>query len=191
MKYAYYDRLSAAQKRIYDQSDGIRTVGLPSPERCTPHIRAVARALKRRKRPEVETAVRRLAGALVKMLGVPPVRVRVMAARPAKSWGELQGLYEPQEGRRRACITVWMRTAQRKQVVAFKTFLRTFIHELLHHLDYELFHLDETFHTLGFYRRESSLFHQLTQPPRRTPHGASSLVQAQLPFTAQRTSGTS
>jgi len=26
-----------------------------------------------------------------------------------------------------------------------------------HHLDYELFALEETFHTDGFYRRESSL----------------------------------
>ena len=50
-----------------------------------------------------------------------------------------------------------MRTAQSKQVVAFKTFLRTLIHELCHHLDYELFAMEETFHTEGFYKRESSL----------------------------------
>jgi hypothetical protein len=56
-----------------------------------------------------------------------------------------------------ARITAWMRTAQRLQVVAFKTFLRTLIHELCHHLDYELFALEETFHTEGFYKRESSL----------------------------------
>ena len=54
-----------------------------------------------------------------------------------------------------------MRTAQRKQVVAFRTFLRTFLHELCHHLDYELLRLAETFHTEGFYKRESSLFRQL------------------------------
>jgi hypothetical protein len=50
-----------------------------------------------------------------------------------------------------------MRTAQKKQVVAFKTFLRTLIHEVCHHLDYELFALEETFHTEGFYKRESTL----------------------------------
>jgi hypothetical protein len=54
-----------------------------------------------------------------------------------------------------------MRTAQRAQVVAFRTFLRTLLHELGHHLDYELFELEETFHTEGFYKRESSLFNQL------------------------------
>ncbi len=50
-----------------------------------------------------------------------------------------------------------MRTAQSRQVVAYKTFLRTVVHELCHHLDYELFALEETFHTEGFYKRESSL----------------------------------
>ena len=43
----------------------------------------------------------------------------------------------------------WMRTARRKQVVAFRTFLRTFLHEIGHHLDYELLRLAETFHTEG------------------------------------------
>jgi len=84
-----------------------------------------------------------------------------MARRPSGDYGELHGLYEPEEGRARARITVWMRTASRRQVVAFKTFLRTLTHELCHHLDYELFALEETFHTEGFYKRESSLANAL------------------------------
>ena len=80
-----------------------------------------------------------------------------MAARPSDDYGELHGLYEPAEGKARPLITVWMRTAQRRQVVAFKSFLRTIVHELCHHLDYELFALEETFHTEGFYKRESNL----------------------------------
>ncbi|MBK8019762.1 MAG: SprT-like domain-containing protein [Betaproteobacteria bacterium] len=31
-----------------------------------------------------------------------------------------------------------------------RTFLRTLLHELCHHLDYEMFRLEETFHTEGF-----------------------------------------
>jgi len=54
-----------------------------------------------------------------------------------------------------------MRTAARKDVVAFKTFLRTLIHELCHHLDYELYKMPETFHTEGFYKRESTLVNAL------------------------------
>jgi hypothetical protein len=45
--------------------------------------------------------------------------------------------------------------------VAFRTFLRTLLHELCHHLDYRLYRLPDSFHTEGFYKRESSLFHQL------------------------------
>jgi hypothetical protein len=35
------------------------------------------------------------------------------------------------------------------------------VHELCHHLDYELFELKETFHTQGFYARESALVREL------------------------------
>jgi len=54
-----------------------------------------------------------------------------------------------------------MRTAKQKRVVPFKAFLRTLLHEFCHHLDYELYKLPDSFHTEGFYKRESSLFHQL------------------------------
>jgi hypothetical protein len=70
-------------------------------------------------------------------------------------------LYEPLDGQRTARISVWMRTARKRQVVAFKSFLRTVCHEVCHHLDYELFALEETFHTDGFYKRESSLANAL------------------------------
>jgi hypothetical protein len=50
-----------------------------------------------------------------------------------------------------------MHTARRGQVVAFKTFLRTLLHELCHHLDYEHLNLPRSLHTDGFYKRESSL----------------------------------
>ena len=69
----------------------------------------------------------------------PPCDVRVLAVRPSDFEGELHGLYEPDEDQPPALISVWMKTAQRKQVVAFRSFVRTLVHELLHHLDYEHF----------------------------------------------------
>ena len=54
-----------------------------------------------------------------------------------------------------------MRTARQKRVVAFRTFLRTLLHEVGHHLDYTRLGLGDSFHTQGFYARESHLFHQL------------------------------
>ncbi len=53
---------------------------------------------------------------------------------------ELHGLYEAEEGEK-AVITVWMKTAAKGQVVAFKSFIRTILHELCHHIDYTCFEL--------------------------------------------------
>jgi len=61
---------------------------------------------------------------------------------------------------------VWMRTARKEQVVKFRTFLRTLLHEVCHHLDYTYLRLPDSFHTQGFFQRESSLFYQLV--PRET-----------------------
>ena len=37
------------------------------------------------------------------------------------------------------------------------------LHEVVHHLDMELFDLPESYHSRGFYRRESSLYRILTR----------------------------
>ena len=161
MPFAYYDRLSPARQRIYRTSDAIQSIGLPREVAPGPDVARIRSALAGEDRLGAQTACQRLVDALTASYKVPPVRVRVLAQRPSDDYGELHGLYEPEEGRKRAQITVWMRTAQRKQVVAFKSFLRTFVHELCHHLDYELFALEETFHTEGFYKRESALANAL------------------------------
>ena len=161
MRFAYYDRLSAARKRVYRQSDAIESIGLPRHVAVGPMVAHLRVALIADNRLGVQAACQRLIDALVDGYRVPPIRMRVLAQRPSGDYGELHGLYEPEEGRTKARITVWMRTASRRQVVAFKTFLRTLTHELCHHLDYELFALEETFHTEGFYKRESSLANAL------------------------------
>jgi hypothetical protein len=161
MVFSYYNKLSAAQKRIYTRSDAI--IAVPLPEACglQPLIPLLTTALAREDREQVEDICRRLALGIAKQLSTPPLRIKVLAVRPSASWGELHGLYEPIEGRASAIITLWMRTAKHRRVVAFRSFLRTLLHELCHHLDYELYKLDDSFHTEGFYKRESSLFHQL------------------------------
>ena len=58
-------------------------------------------------------------------------------------------------------IQLWMRTARQKRVVAFRIYLRTLLHEVGHHLGYTVLRLPDSYHTEGFYKRESSLFHQL------------------------------
>lgn len=157
MRFGYYDRLSAARKKIYRRSDDIVELGMPSRLELGETVARIEAALRADDRASVQRECQNLIDALAEGYRVPGVRVRVLAQRPADDYGELHGLYEPEEGRTPPRITAWMRTAHKRQVVAFKTFLRTVIHELVHHLDYELFALEETFHTEGFYKRESSL----------------------------------
>jgi hypothetical protein len=161
MPFAYYDRLAPARKAIYRRSDAITALALPEGLDLGTVVLALRDGLEGDRRADVARACQALCDGLTSGYRVPPVRVIVMERRPADDFGELHGLYEPQERRRRARITVWMRTAARQQVVAFRSFLRTVVHELGHHLDYELFRLEETFHTEGFYKRESSLANAL------------------------------
>ena len=79
---------------------------------------------------------------------------------PACASAELHGLYT-RDGRGLPRIRVWMRTVRHQRVVAFRTFLRTLLHEVGHHLDYTHLRLEDSFHTEGFFKRESSLFYQL------------------------------
>ena len=92
------------------------------------------------------------------------MRVQVEGVRPSNRRGELHGLYTQYSGGSTS-IQVWMRTAKRGQVVACRTFLRTLLHEVCHHLDYTYLHLRESYHTDGFFQRESSLFRAIVQLP--------------------------
>lgn len=157
MPFAFFDRLSPRRQRIYLASDGIVSVVLPAGELAGSAVSALRTALEADNRKGAEVACQTLLDDLCVRLQVPAVKVKVYAKRPQSSGAELHGLYEPGDDGTAPQISVWMRTAQRKQVVAFKTFLRTVLHELCHHLDYELYRFAETFHTEGFYKRESDL----------------------------------
>lgn len=163
LPFAYYRRLTKSQKRIYDRSDGIGALRLPASTRLRPLVHHLHSALQAADRIEVTRTTRALTDALCKNFDVAPVKVTVRARRPSDDWGELHGLYTPARGRAMAAIEVWMRTAQRQQVVAFRTYLRTVLHEINHHLDIEFFGLEDSLHTEGFYKRESSLFKQLVR----------------------------
>jgi hypothetical protein len=161
MPFAFFKRLDRRRQAIYLKSDALTAVPLPRPEAARPLVAALADALRGEDREETERAARKLVAALAAALGLPPVRVQVLASRPHARWGELHGLYEWERGSEAPLITLWMRTAKQKRVVAFRTFLRTLLHEVGHHLDYTGLGLGDSFHTQGFYARESHLFHQL------------------------------
>lgn len=163
MVFAYYHKLSQADQKIYRQSDRIEALRLQGSAAAAPAVAALSAALEQEDRKQTRDACQRIADGIARAFNVPPVRIKVLARRPHNADHELHGLYEDPDDGSTPVITVWMRTAARKQVVAFRTFLRTLLHELCHHLDYTLLKLDDSFHTEGFYKRESSLFQQLTE----------------------------
>ena len=160
MVFPYYAKLSKRQKAIYRQSDEIEHVSLLNADSLWPLVNELRSILPTGKRKIIESVVRRIVDGILKELDISEINVKVFAVRPSRNWGELHGLYESEEGSK-ACISVWMKTAKNKKVVAFKTFLRTVLHELCHHIDYEFYCLADSYHTEGFFKRESSLFHQL------------------------------
>lgn len=152
-------RQSAVDRRLWERSNAITAISVPPSERLNALATRLAATLATGDRPRVQTASQALLDAYCALLGVPRLQVEVEGVRPTNHYGELHGLYRPGNGRTRDRVQVWMHTARRGQVVAFKTFLRTLLHELGHHLDYEYLKLPGSLHTEGFYRRESSLFH--------------------------------
>jgi hypothetical protein len=161
--YDYYRKLTPKQRRTYRQSDSIGHVELSDPARLRAAVTALRDSLATGDRRLVQRACLALARGVCDDLGISRVRVKVGGRRPIDTDGaELFGLCSwDEEETKGALVEVWMRTAKKNQVVAFKTMLRTLIHELCHHLDYELHGLDNTFHTEGFFRRESSIMRQL------------------------------
>jgi hypothetical protein len=167
MPFSYYARLTRSQQAVYRKSDEIPEVRLPRADTLYPMVEGLTSALASEDRLAVQRATDRLIRGLTDAVAVPPVKVEVLAARPHAKWGELHGLYTSERGKPPK-IQLWMRTAKQRRVVAFRTYLRTLLHEVGHHFDYALLRLPDSYHTEGFYKRESSLFKQLV-PEARAP----------------------
>ncbi len=181
MPFAYYRRLSPRNRAIYRRSAAIRALELPVLADLHPQVAALEQALCGARPRAIAAAAKRLLAAMSAQLGVVGVDViRVLEVRPSDATSELHGLYERDEDERTR-ITVWMRTAAKAQVVAFRTFLRTLLHELCHHLDYELYALPDSYHTEGFFARESSLMRQLA-PVEEVEEAEQLQAQLELPW---------
>ncbi|MEO8359043.1 MAG: hypothetical protein ABI672_03350, partial [Vicinamibacteria bacterium] len=166
MPFSYFNRLSILGKRIYLASDAVKEVALPQAELLHPLLPLLREALIKDDHRAVAAAADALVLGITRLMRVPEVTVEVLAERPRRKGSELHGLYTVTPGKKPR-IKVWMRTAQLGKVVAFKTFLRTLLHEVLHHLDYAHYKFRDSFHTAGFYSRESSLVRQLLgEPPK-------------------------
>jgi hypothetical protein len=160
MPLPYYDNLSAIQKRIYRKSDAIQSIPLENPSGIHPVIIKLKKSLEDNKRRDVAKHASEICRLVCEGLGTETLTVKISSKRPSSSTRELHGLYEWTDGEA-SVLTVWMKTAAKGQVVAFKSFIRTVLHELCHHIDYTYFDLEESFHTEGLFKRESFLYKQI------------------------------
>ncbi|MBV8771154.1 MAG: hypothetical protein JO166_02320 [Deltaproteobacteria bacterium] len=168
----YFYRLPARAQRIWLKSDSIDHLELEPDARMLSLTAALIAAVGSGGASVIARAAQALADAICRAMAVYPVKVEVRGVRPHNTRGELQGIFYPRgQGSSSGAplIILWMRTAQRHDVVKPRTFLRTLMHELVHHLDYAQLRLDESFHTAGFYRRESFLVRVLLPPLPGTP----------------------
>jgi hypothetical protein len=160
---AFFYRLSGRAQRTYLKSDSIERFELTPTPAARNAFHALMRVLETGNLAATTTCARTLAAEICRALGAPPVNVEVRGVRPRNTRSELHGLFYPYDPRRRTppCVVLWMRTAQRHDVVKPKTFVRTLMHEIGHYLDYALLRFEDSFHTQGFFKRESSLVRAL------------------------------
>ena len=169
---SYYYRLSARAQRTYLKSDSIEKFDLVAGETAFARASALMGALEFGAAAAVERASQALVVELCRLIGTSPVRVEVRGVRPHNARGELHGIFYPRGPSSRPgdpLVILWMRTAQRHDVVKPKTFLRTLMHELGHYLDYAHLRLDDSFHPAGFFKRESYLVRILFRPETAGP----------------------
>ena len=160
---SYFYRLSSRAQRTYLKSESVERFDYVATPAARNSLDALMRVLEADNLAAVSTCARALTAEICRTLRTPPVNVEVRGVRPRNTRGELHGLFYPYDPRirRQPYIVLWMRTAQRHDVVKPKTFVRTLMHEIGHYLDYALLRLEDSYHTQGFFKRESSLVRAL------------------------------
>ena len=150
------------------ESDRIRTLELPQDRRLLSLAKSIELAMTDGTTAAVRRACVEFLASASEFYNVHACGIRVLASRPlrVREHGaiELFGDYAPES----RLIRVWMRTAVRKEITSFGTFLSTLCHEFCHHLDFQRFGFADSWHTRGFYERTAALYHHARgTPPKR------------------------
>jgi hypothetical protein len=156
---AYFYRLPPHSQRCYLESDSIVGYEFTLDAAAVNAVAALTTAMEKGGVAPTAVATQKAAAEVCRVAGVPPLKVDMREVRPKNTRGELHGLFYPSDPRARTLphIVLWMRTAERHDVVKPRTFIRTLMHELVHYFDYTVLDLGDSFHTRGFFARESFL----------------------------------
>ncbi len=149
----FFYRLAPRDQKVYLRSDAIDAFDLMVGPNALALAEALVAALESGSVAGTGRAAQALVAELCRLLNVRIVPIEVKGVRPRNARGELHGIFYTDAPR----IVLWTRTALRHDVVKPKTFLRTLMHELAHYFDYDLLRLGNSYHTRGFFKRESFL----------------------------------
>jgi len=154
-----------ANRAGFLESDRIKMLDLPQDGRLLAIAESIEQTMKATRASDVRRACAEFLEATSQFYKVSDCDVRVLAARPLRvrenGATELFGDYSPET----MLIRLWMRTAVRKEITSFGTFLSTLCHEFCHHLDFQQFGFPDSWHTRGFYERAAALYHHVRGTP--------------------------
>jgi hypothetical protein len=98
-----------------------------------------------------------LSDMICKSLRINNLPIKLKGARPQSSRGTTHGSYTRNISKKTFYITLYGITPKTKKIVAAKTLIKTLIHEIMHHYDFEKLKMNSSNHTTGFYKRISTL----------------------------------
>src|SRR5438128_1998075 len=149
------------------QSDRMRTLDLPQDRTLLAIAKSIESGMKAGSSADVRRSCAEFLDFAAAFYEVPSCGFRVLAARPLRvreNWAsELFGDYHPET----MLIRIWMRTAVRKEITSFGTFLSTLCHEFCRHLDFQRFRFPDSWHARGFYERAATLYHYARETPQK------------------------
>jgi len=152
-------------RQFFIESDRLRSIDLPADGRLLRISQAIESAMESGSMGGVRRHSAEFVATASDFYPVPKCAVQVLAARPLRTlrgWKtELFGDYHPAT----MLIRIWMKTAVRKEITSFGTFLSTLCHEFCHHLDFQRFQYRDSWHTRGFYERAAILYHHARGTP--------------------------
>lgn len=152
-------------RAAFIESDRMKMLDVPAHGALRALSQAIELAMKSANSADVRRVCAEFLRAAADFYKVPGCDIRVLAARPLRvrrnCTTELFGDYRPDT----MMVRVWMRTAVRKEVTSFGTFLSTLCHEFCHHLDFKRFGFGNSWHTRGFYERTGALYHHMRGTP--------------------------
>lgn len=145
----------------FEASARLKTLPLPKAGFCDADVHRYVAAHAIADVRGMERALNQLAKRLAKLHRIYSPTIRLRGVRPHRREGGLLSYQQLGECKLTGTLTIWTKTAHKKQIASVRAILNTFAHEYCHYLDFWHFRFITSPHTVGFYERAARLYHRL------------------------------